>query len=282
MPVYKSQTFFRLNQQGWVESWYFTQSDFTSAAVTAAQISSALLGPRDNDVVIDGVRVLQVDPALPRAGLNFAGGGNGGRSPGIASIEGPDLVAASALMRIRFVDGSKRVNLVRGLLDEDVLRHPANGSANPTPGLIQALNILGGKLKQYGVQLRRQSVVPPDTPVTKVALHPTNPSLTQLTGPGTGLGYVAGDKVKFKGVPLKQLPWLKGIWNIRESDATTISIGYPFNLAAPVFPPKMATVKILWVYVLFDEWTFADFRDRKTGRPITLTHGRSRGIPFRR
>jgi len=282
MAVFKSQFFFRVAQQGWVESWYYTSPDMSNAVFNAVDLGVDLLKPRGNRTVIDGVRVMQVDPYLPRAGVNFNINGQGGRSPGIGSLEGPDLVAASALMRINFVDGSKRIALLRGLLDEDVLRHDADGSANPTPERLQALNILGGKLQLRGVQLRRQSVVPQDIPITKVQLHPTNPSLTQLLGPGTGAGLAVGDKIKFKGVPLKQLPWLKGIWNVREAEAATISIAYPFNLASPVFPPRMSTVKIVWVYVLFANWSFADFRDRKTGRPITLTHGRSRGIAFRR
>lgn len=280
MPIFKGQFFINEYAQGWVEQWYQLDSDIGGAVAGFSALGQALMGPKSADAVLTGCRVLQVAPPLPRMTQRIPFNADGGRPPGGAGTGNEDVTSTAALMIATFTSTSQKPRLIRGLADDDVLRDPQTGAARPASGLTTALNSFASSLRSNQMGEFGHSTLTCSSAVTMVGSGST-PNTTELTL-SNNTGFIVGQRVSFTGVPKVALPWLKGTWTIMALNGNIITLAYPYNLAAPTHPISM--VANVWTYglFLFQSWTFEDFRIRKTGRPTSLTRGRSAGIPYRR
>lgn len=275
MASFRVNFFFRQFKQGWTETWYWTGTDLASAGAAAQAAVIHIMAPRSTDTVLDAFKVVQVDPPIPRVSLRIPSGQTGSRAFG-----GEDVVTSSALMTANFNDNTQKPYLVRGLADGDVLRDPVTGAPTPTPNLIVTLADMATGLRAGGFTGRRQSAAFPLQIVVQLGPN-ANFGFTDINVIGL-VGISLFDIVHFRGVPLVQVPWLRGNWTVWGLTATTISIQYPWKLATVIHPSSMLVQKVGYTYPGFLGWAFQDFRSRKTGRPTSLTRGRSRGITFRR
>jgi len=283
MPTYRGTYFFNQFNQGWTETWYTPASDISVASGIFVINAKPLVAFRHVDTLLVGVRTTQVLPIAPRITRRFSLLYNGGRgTAGLAplGVTSEDLVGSSALMLAQFSDNTSRPYMLRGLEDQDVIRDPITGAGTPSAGLNAGIATLAKSLVNLNLGGQRQDTTIPRQAVSSIQLSAT-PGQTQLFGPSNA-NFTVGDVVHFTGVPTVQTPWLKGKWSVIAVTANSISINYPYNLAAPVSPTSMFAQKVQYLYPGFLLWQFEDFRQRKTGRPTTLTRGRSRGIPFRR
>jgi hypothetical protein len=282
MPTFRVNFFFSEFKQGWVETWYIDQASLAAATVKGNLLAPILTGPRTIHTNCDAMRIIQVNPPVPRRGALVAINQTGSRPDGVPLFsEAEDVVQTCAFMQAQFLDGSKRTAMLRGLADTDVVRDPGTGRSLPTVALNGLLNVLQAQLSADNWELRRYASAIVGTVVNKIDADPVNSQFTRLTGPGSP-AYNVGDPIHFTGVPLPQVPWLKGQWQVKATTLTSVSIAYVYPLGAPVLPLRMFQWPSQYTYVPFNGWTFRDFRTRKTGRPTGLTRGRSSGVSFRR
>jgi len=281
MPAatYRAQFIFNQVKNGWTETWYLQGSDFTDATTKALRIAAALAVCRSIHTTLETVRVTQVDPQLLRIStlttVNYAG-----LQPDSAA-EAEDVVSTSAFNQGGFFDQSKRSVFLRGLSDLSVARDPNTGESKPLPAFLAALTAMKGVLISIPVLMRRQNTGNPLLQITKVQVDPVVNTWTQLVGPAQAFPAI-GDTVKFTGYQSKILPWLKGNWIVQDRSGTSLTIAYPYNYATPFLPAKMRAEKVTYIYPALTTLVFSEFRERKTGRPINLTRGRSSGIHWRR
>jgi len=283
MAVFKGTFFLRQYKQGWTENWYVTTNDADTATDRFSLLGQPLMKPRAYTTVLDGARIIQVDPPNPRVSRRIAGGLTGTRGAGTSATarDQADVANTAALMAGGFGEVLFRPNLIRGLWDADVGRLKDSGIGNPSPGLLSALKNLADSLVSLNAQGQKISTLAKRVNVTEINDDPALPGFTRLIGPGIA-DFPVDSRVKFTGVPTKNVPWLKGLWRVVAAAAGSITIGYNYDREVGTFPGKMKAVQALYTYPSFTGWTFLDFRTRKTGRPFGLTRGRSRGIPFRR
>lgn len=284
MATFRANFFFSQFKQGWTENWYIDKTSIGGAVASSQTLAPILISPRTVHTTLDAVRVVQVNPPLPRKGvltpLNLVGSRQDtifGTTPN----EAEDVAATCAFMAASFFDGSKRSVMLRGLADNDVARDPLTGRGTPSGPLNTLLNVLSGQLFLDAWEMRHYSPVDVPFQVFKVDADPANPQYTRITGPGVP-PYAIGDTIHFTGVPLPTLPWLKGQWIVKAGSANSLSIAYVYPLGAPTTPLRMFAYESIYVYTPYVSWTFRDFRTRKTGRPTVLTRGRSAGVSFRR
>lgn len=281
MPVFRGQFFFQEFAQGWTEEWHWGGTDITTAVSFFKSLSYALLLPRSSDTQLLALRASQVDPPVSRVTQRLPINLPGQRPPkAILGTGAEDVAGTCALMSGLYNDGSNRPTMIRGLADDDVTRDPNTGAAVPSPALSAALNSLASTLASLSMAQRRQSKLAPNVPVFSVQAG-TVAGYTDLVGP-TNVSFAIGDHVKFTGVPLVVLPWLKGVWVLTATAPTLVSIAFPFNYKNPVNPIAMKCQLVSPLWTTFTSWQLTDFRSRKTGRPTALTRGRARGIPYRR
>jgi hypothetical protein len=193
------------------------------------------------------------------------------------------------MLTARFIDGSKRVVMLRGLEDGDVQRDPFTGEGRPSAPLRSLLLDLGLALQQQGASIRRYVRPAVGFPVASIAPDTTNPSMTRLQAANVVVVPPPGTYYRFNGVPKKDLPWLKGTWLPLKVDTAGLTLGYTVPSGLLVVPSRMWAYQVSYVYSALAPYVtgqptfqFRDFRTRDTGRPIGVPRGRAVGIRFRR
>lgn len=285
MSIQRVTFFFSQFKQGWSETWYIDKSTVELGIIAAQQLGQGLVANRASTVLLDACRTVEVDAFVaPRRSLSKSLNLPGLRVPVgnklIAGFDAMDVTATSELMECEFNTGPTKALLIRGLLDGDTVRDPVTGAPLPSPGLNAGNNIMQAALLNGPWLQRRVISTTLKVPTLQIREDPTNPDLTQIVCAADPVVDV-GDIVKFFKVPLKQVPWLKGTWRVIVDDAPNFSIAYKFPLAAPVSFVGGFVQEVLYQYVTFRGWDLRDFRTRQTGRPTSVTRGRSRGIRFR-
>jgi len=285
MPTYRATFFFSQFKQGWTETWFVDAFTIAQAKVKVTTLAPLLAASRASTVLLDSCRLTQVVPPPPPPSslpvpLNINGGRVVAGNKLLAGADFMDVTATAELMRANFDDGSTKALLLRGLLDSDTVRDPVTGAPFPGAPLVAANANLAAQLVLDGWKGRRTDKTQIKNPTLAIQADPGNASLTQITLPGANIN-VVGDRVHFFKVPLNRVPWLKGIWTVRAIGANSLSIGYPYPLAAPTPYANGFVQDIVYAYPLFQFWALEDFRTRQTGRPTLVTRGRSRGIRFR-
>lgn len=279
MAFYKGTFFFREFAQGWTETYFKQGSSIDGVLAAFNDLVNGLIAIRADQVNLDSVRISQDQPFAPRVArlvrINLSGA-----RPVSMGAEAEDVAQTCEMLNVTAADGVIRAHMLRGLFDPDVQRDPIRGSAQPSAALVFANTYLRGKLLTNQICVRHYDPTSPKIFVFAVG-SATVPGFTSITLPA-GHGFSLGDRVRFLGVPLPKVPWLKGIWSVVGVGATFINIAYNYPLPAPLIPTSMFAVPVVFTYPTITDLSFIDFRSRKTGRPTSLTRGRSRGIPFRR
>lgn len=280
MATFRADFFFREFNQGWTETWYKSGSGIeTVADLAVVLMQENLLEPRVSTVVSQGIRVVQVDPPVPRITAVRPAPGFGDRPQVAFALENADVVQTAILLRYRTSDGGHKSQLVRGLLDTDVIR-TAMGASAPSAQLRTALNVMFAGIKDTSWLVRRLVTTLPPTVITLAEAHPTVPAWTRITA-SAAFGLAAGDTVVFYKIPLRDLPWLKGKWVVTEVAGATFSIGYTWPRAGSYSFSRSSVRKVTYTYLDCTDMTVLDFRIRKTGKGLVPTRGRSRGVRFR-
>lgn len=279
MPFKIVLTFSQFNQ-GWTESWYHSGPNLQASIAlwTDPNVLQILAKWRGKGVVLNAVRA--IDTANTRSSLiktvNYQS------SP--VTSGGPDLTGATAELQFGSSTGRRRTMSVRGLQDNDITRNSGSGVSQPSAVLTAALNEYIGKIVGVSTDYIRYLTPVGTFPWQNVtALTPVvgNPAQTTVTT-AVGLAVLPGDLVYFRGVPLNQLPGLKGNFRVVSvTNGTNFIIAFRLPSGAAVAPVSMQARQALYLYDAIVLGAFRLFTVRKTGRPFTLTRGRSRGVRLR-
>ncbi len=291
MPDFRANYFFTQFSRGWTETWYFTSTDLPSATSSATTVAAPLAACRSEDTVLTGLRVVQVNPSLPRVtltrALNFPGLSPHVTATGVPS-EFADVVTSAAMMSCKFQDGTKKTIMLRGLEDTDLARDFI-GNPKPSPRLFGALQTLGLVLFNSGAEIRHYLRPGTSYAIASVSPNVTVTSRTDLNSSVVVPAIPDGTAIRVTGVPLKDLPWLKGIWVPIKFAANGFTLAYPVPSGTLVLTPNMKVWILEYAYSPLasgatpgGSFELSDFRTRKTGRPTSVPRGRARGIRFRR
>lgn len=279
MAVFKGVYFFSQFKQGWTETYFKEGASLAEVQIPFVKLGNYITLMRAVQTTCDAVRMTLDQPPGSRVSKLVPIGIPGSRVPG-GGTEAEDIVGASELVRIGAVDGSSQPHMIRGLLDTDVVRRSTDGLAQPSGQLVTANNFFFSALQTLQFAVRRYDRTQPRIFVTAVGAT-TVPGFTSI-GVSAGHPFTIGMTVRFNGVPLTKLPWLKGLWTVVGVGPTYFNIGFNYPLAAPLTPSQMYAIPVVYTYPLIASLDFLDFRTRKTGRPTAVSRGRSRGVPFRR
>jgi hypothetical protein len=283
----RAQFFFNEFQQGWVETWYLNGPDLQTLTIQAVKVGQALVRLKADTVSLPFFRLVSVDATTPKQTIRFPVGLTGDRPTAaaqkLAGAENEDVTQTCWNLTCGFTDGTHRVIQVRGLLDADVARDSASGLASPSDPLNKALQLFLRDLKGFPVYQQRQDNTVPIAQVLKVQADAGNPGYTQLILDDDSF-LTVGNKVHFTGVPLAQLPFLKGQWKIIAENPTLkgVSLPYAWPYINPVTPSKMRIQEVKPIWTSLTSIAAGQFQSRKTGRPTKVTVGRARGVRFRR
>jgi hypothetical protein len=283
MPHYRCTFYFEQFKQGWTEIWAInSDSGITDAATKAMNIATqGLVLPRSFDTVLTSFRLSQTDPPGIKSSLRQIVDAPGRKGSALSTNSTPDIGGTAALVIYTMSPAISRVGLLRGLADEDTVRDQDTGQPTPQNGLRQDIINMGTVLQTNGALVQYANPAGAKYPISSAGPATASPAWTAFVVP-VGAVPAAGTIVKFGRVPKKNLPWLKGNWKVVEADVAAFSIAFPFSLySVTTQTPNMYAQAITPLWSAVQSAAFADFRQRKTGRPTQLTHGKARGVRYR-
>jgi hypothetical protein len=290
VALFKVTYFLNLAKNGWTESYLNNAGSLDSARINAVNHLPALMAMRSVECYCDGGRV-QTVPAIRTAGVHlnlFLAGSRPAESTTPAGSAEPTQVAA--LVQLYGSPATIRASrLIRGIADQDVFRAPGTSQDFPSSELLTAIRAWGNDLSFRSFALGGQNyTADPYRKVSTIAADAMNPGETTITtsDPWIAGAYAVGNQVRFKGIPRKQLPQFKGLFIVTRANSLTNQFNVNLNYA--MF--GTAALNLTMTYVQRVNTTsqairsadFGAWRERKTGRPTSLTRGRSSGLKLRR
>jgi hypothetical protein len=286
MPVYKLAFIYKQFNQGWTETFYQNTGSITNATSLGAILVPFLAATKSIHTQIQAFRATQVQPSGQRISfLQPLDSIFGQRADNAANQEFEQSVPDAMEIRLFGAQGTfGRTFLWRGLAEPDVWKDPASGVGRFSAGLRTAVGQLVQSLQNNTFQLPIQPAGNQKFPVSSMAADPVNVGETTATLIPANPGIAVGQVVRFQGVPVKNLPWLKGNWTVvRVSGAQQQQVNIRFTyqqMGVPSFAKMTVSVQSP-NYSAISGSTILDLRSRKTGRPLSLTRGKSRGVRYR-
>lgn len=225
----------------------------------------------------------------PHITQRFAIGSSGTRGGGGVAPAGAAVAPDAMLADVTYGTGQSRGILWRGMADTDVERDVDSGAPIFDPALITLTNALSAQLSADNWGFCVNDPTNAIFPVINFAPDLTLPGRWRVSTNALSTLPTVGQPVVFRGVPRAQVPWLTGKFLVRDNMSGPPQ-SFAIDLPAGVQPAYSGAVDVSRltyqqfapavskVTTLFP----ADWRTRKTGRPITLTRGRARGLRYRR
>lgn len=276
MPC-KIVLFFRQNASGWTEVYYSAADDPRPIANAFLPVALDFVQLRNRATVLDAIRVSReaAPPLLSSPRVSWLEPVN---QKGISGItDGPDLVNATALVRVTTNDNKTRHIWLRGLNDADTIRE-FNGISVPSPNLVTRMAAMFSVFPNLAWCLKVLSpiTVHPWLPVLSFQQSLLSNKMTRVNLlPGT-LVPVVGDRVYFRNVAQDLMPGLRGVFIVQRSDPAIPSFEIPYRTRTTdvVFAQNGQWRRAVYTYPAIQELKFQRFADHDTGRPITPSRGR--------
>jgi len=264
---------------GWTYSFSCTQGyedpnlyTFSNAGVLAC------IAAHHNDVTFHGYEVRNLDKprlAIPKK-VNVSG--NAG-----ATLPTPNV---SIKVLIRGLNGSNRFIQLRG--QPQSWTTVANAGGYPViPGTgTTAINNFIQELVNNGMQIRQVDTTEtnPEATITQIKASATPIMFTELSM-GTDLGINAGDRIRISRINDCLIGGLNGDWDVM-AEGTGTNVILPKSWILPettVLTPDQGVIrKLSFQQRAVTGWNIHSTGSRDTGRPTTLSRGRSRGASCRR
>jgi len=289
MPM-KIVLMFNQVNRGWTET-YYSPADNPPGKVEddVLQIVKASVKFRNHLTVLWGIRFSQMQAPFKSVFYPLSSkftSGDGG------SPEEPDPVSTDGVWNLRGQNYSRRQVSIRGLDDNQIIRHSATGTDLPTAKLLKAVDQYFGSMVQAGWQIRVQK-------------NPNNSALSffnvlQIRGatfqgapvsairtvqalPG---GLVVGQGVRFQG-PYKafmpQFPRVQKILGFVAGAQPEVYMSWrPPNEADVYNPINVKFIPAEYIFQNMSAWDFVRFSERKTGGPFGRLRGRTSPVKLRR
>lgn len=273
MPNYLHTMIFESGTYGWTESWYQTETTQNQAITTSGVIATTrarllasdcrFVAYRISDVAITGDSHLMTDVQTYRK----------------SGLSAKDTAPNSALIRVRASWTYRRPFMLRGLPDAWIAYGPGNSLPNPPATFLDPLKEFGDSLiaQQMKLKITPKPADPLDVrTVTSVALSATGPGTRMQLNANWGFGN--GNLVKFSGFkgPLRKLNGRTKDYYVEDVDTITRNLRFG-GLGAFVFGDYSSAkvTRIVPGYQSIDQFSFLDYRTRKTGRALFQSRGRS-------
>lgn len=279
MVMCKVTLVYQLADQGWTETWYHEAANVkTAATLTALQISR-LIDFRSAATIIQAVRAVEV------GGLHLGYPNPINRKSTLSSLAKPDVTAVSCTCRAATTDGGSRPLFLRGLADDDVIRSLA-GVNEPSARLIAAIADYKAVVlaRNWRMQKLEGIDVHPWQSITWMRPAPLSNNQKMLVTFNDSSDPIAvGQYIYFKGLDPTVFPGLKGYFKAVAVDSTGVTINFPWRLNVTEYTPINAFARRAeWTYPTVEDLLYQKLGTRDTGRPISQSRGRQRGISLRR
>lgn len=282
----KITVFYNENQRGWTETYYTASASLPGDWLTANPPSTwyPLVKYRSVNTYMYGVRASTI--GVPRQTSTYVFTGNNilqGAGVTLGGETGPDVSSTDGFVEIYGVNNHKRPLYVRGLNDNDtkiLLGGIPAPSAYLAAGLQAHISALRAKQLCVQWQTRPTGGALVYTPVQQVAANPINYTQSTCFVPSAAQLPVTGTELSFLGIPTDDLPGFprKAVVVGQSSGGGNYSfiIAYRFRASStPWIPKNLRFVPTTNNYDVISTWTFVEFSERKTGRPIGVPRGRS-------
>jgi hypothetical protein len=284
MPL-KIVIFYNQNQRGWTETYYSPSSSTPRDFIRAIRpISlSQFVKFRNKTVFLYGIRASVIGQNRNSFTSVFIGDQAITGLGDANDKTGPDVTTTDGFVDLYAANGAKRPLYLRGLNETDV-NISIIGQPVPGANLTDGIQGMVATIKGQGWCIQQEQR-PPNAallwyPVTTVA--PNNDlALITLFGTITFQG-AAPYQVVFQGIPRDDLPGFPRMATVLGSVVaggnTILTISYRVrNQGGGTYAPvKLKVTQVVNTYQPITDYDFVGFGERKTGRPIGVSRGRTR------
>jgi len=279
MSVFQITLKMGFERWGWTYSYTTSQvyEDPNSYTLTNAAIL-AVAASHHNDVTFHGYEIRNLDK--PRLAIP--------KKVNIHGIAGATLPTPNVAIKvlIRGVNGANRFIQLRG--QPQGWTTVSNAGGYPViPGTgTTAINNLIQELINNGMQIRQVDTTEtnPESTITQIKASSSPANFTELSI-GTDLGIEAGDRIRISRINDCVIGGLNGDWDVM-AESVALSFILPKSWLLPsttVITPTQGVVrKLSFTQRAVTGWNIHSTGSRDTGRPTTLSRGRSRAVSCRR
>jgi len=274
MSVFQITLKMGFERWGWTYSYTTTQAseDPNDYNITSSLLL-AIMAAHHDGCTFHAYEVRNLDKPRLAIPKNVRAGCSAGATPAVPNV--------SVKILIRGGNGANRFLQLRGL-PLSWTQVSANGGYPVLPGVAtSAINAVIQGMVDSGMQIRQVDTTEtnPESTITQVKASTTPANFTEIST-GTDLGIVAGDRIRISRLNECVVAGLNGDWDVMAEGAGTNFI-LPKSWLLPdttVITPTVGVVrKLSYTQRAVTGWNIHSTGSRDTGRPTTLSRGRSRG-----